>query len=315
MDHHITRPTNKQKMRNLIFDAQHKRCISFLFLLISSLALEAQYTNTIVTARPGNTVGPGTVGKHIFQSQNGYLLGSMNLERAQVTETNVLNQPIYDSVYGAQFHQFNNVFRYGLFERLEIRYRLNYTTRNFEAVGNGGYGTGNNDVEQLGMDFGLRANFVNNRASGFGFGAQLDVGFDRLLSNPEPANVTRVNFLLLFAQRLNTRFVLAANTGVTLIEGRESILLNRIAIRYMGDKTVLQFGVNADVVNEAIYGYQVNTAYTTGVGYAVNPNLMLDLELSYRIDRTIGFVEDAEILAQQTLAATAGLSWRLNFRD
>ncbi len=286
----------------------------FVFIGLYTSSIQAQYTPQIGTARPGNTVGAGTVGRNILQFQNGYAFYDMRLEQAQVREEAINGQLVYDSVYGRQTHQLNNVIRYGLFERFEVRARVNYTGRTLLAEGNSFYArAGYSNL--MGVDIGLRTNLIHKPESGVDFAVQADAGYDFDTKDLEGA-AFKGSLFLLHSKAFTQHFILTTNLGFSYSEINPDRLLARISLRYLLKDLLFQSGFNYErMLSLQTTDNNYESGYFLGFGYFLTNDIALDLEGSYRVVLTGEFIEDDRRLFQNTWAFTTGISWRLNYRE
>ena len=112
--------------------------IIFFFVAYSSFNLYGQFAENIRTGRPGQAIGPFTVGSSVFQVQIGTDFGGDQDNLNKSTES-------YQSTGG--------VFRFGLMEKVEVSGSLNYQLDKTEledsiysnsSIGNFGLGIRNN---------------------------------------------------------------------------------------------------------------------------------------------------------------------------
>lgn len=110
----------------------------FLFLLAMAGSAHSQYAPTIRSGRPGQAIGPYTLGHSVVQIQSG-----INGGRAtQGASTNTA---------------FNTVVRVGIWERFELSGVFNWQRENLSVTGGGNTREGVNDT-QLGGRINLTAN-------------------------------------------------------------------------------------------------------------------------------------------------------------
>lgn len=138
--------------------------IIILFCLITGFGY-AQTSETLRTGRPGNASGAYSVGKKVFQIENG-LIGYSDF-----SNTSSLANSLY--------------LRYGISERIE----MNLTTDLSIASGGGQLGYG-------GPNVGLKFNWFDNHADWFSFGTVLSHNFGSLWD--EGLNVTSINNIFSF---------------------------------------------------------------------------------------------------------------------
>ncbi len=141
----------------------------------------AQFGKTIRTGRPGAAIGAYTVGKNVFQIQTGFNYNEYNL----------------DKVFNSKTWISNSVFRYGVFEKLEVSGVVNFRTDETLTI----TGTEN----QFGVSntqIGLRYNILERKGAIPAIGLQ-----GRLLLKAQSKEYRR--------EKLGTIFILATGNKVT----------------------------------------------------------------------------------------------------
>lgn len=161
-------------------------------LVVGQIAF-AQYSATIQSGRPGQSIGPFTVGKDIFQIQSGVDITGF------ATEVNTSGGGWVS----------NHVIRYGLAERLEISSLLDYRAEKIKAA------SGETRLEGLSsLDLGGRYHIYSGHGLTPSIGFQLRV---RLPVLSEDYKIDRVapQFAVATSQNLWDQCTLVTNWGAT----------------------------------------------------------------------------------------------------
>ena len=152
----------------------------------------AQYGETIRSGRPGQSIGPFTVGKNILQIQSGMDVFGFKNDNIGFSGNGYLN---------------NTVVRYGILERLEISALIDYRVDNIKA---GGLETETS---------GLSAFDIGGRYQVFaGKGAIPNIGFQMRVRLPVLSEDYKIDhvaprFILVTGQKLSETFTLTTNWG------------------------------------------------------------------------------------------------------
>ncbi len=164
----------------------------FLLLLLSVQSAFGQYNETIRSGRPGQSIGPFTVGKGILQIQSGVdFYGSENKDFG---------------VSGSGFVH-NTVVRYGIFERFEISGLVDYRNEKFKATGS------ETDAGGLSaLDLGGRYEFLEGKGAIPTIGFQMRVRLPVLSEDYQIDNIAP-RFLFVTGQKLSDTFTLTTNWG------------------------------------------------------------------------------------------------------
>jgi hypothetical protein len=249
--------------------------IVLLFLLTASVS-SAQYSETIATGRPGQAIGPRTLGASVFQFQSGFTYTIVDFEDTQFTTL-------------AQ----SNVFRVGIWERLDINGVLVWQTDEFSGTMENTSMSGISNSQ-----LGLRYSVMTNK------GWRPSVGIQgRVLLKLQDKAYRReslgTNFVLATGNRLTKSLSLTTNWGLA-----HSGNNGRPAYSYAIN---LSAGVTEKIgVFIELYGglNDLQTFSDTGISYLVNDNLQLDFSLGWQGENDVSnwFVD-------------AGVSWRFDWRD
>ncbi|MEQ9593514.1 MAG: transporter [Cyclobacteriaceae bacterium] len=230
------------------------RYVTLAFFLGLSVSASAQFNETIRSGRPGQSIGPWTVGSRILQIQSGMdVFGSKN-DNTGAEAQGFLN---------------NTVIRYGVAERLEVSALVDYVF--------------NNNVKSNGTETeltGLAALDVGGRYHIYsGEGLIPSVGFQlrfRLPVLSEDYEIDKVapRLVIITNQKLSETFTLFTNWGASW---------NGINNRSVGFYTLnLAFPI-AGKLGGFVENYgtlsdgNFNTWFDTGLAYLISNDLQLDL--------------------------------------
>lgn len=259
-------------------------------MLLSHFA-QAQYNETIVSGRPGQSNGPFGVGKGVYQIQSGTAFSeSMTDFGNHETKLKDWNQ--------------NSIIRLGVFERFEVRMAYSYqmkeqfsTTLNTESP-----------IEQSGFNdfqFGLRHNIIKQNGLIPAIGIQFTTRFGGL------GNYQRDRFSyegkLLLQHKLSDKLSLNSNLSLEYNDETD----------YTFGRYVFSFGYTLSdrlsIVAEA-YGTADDKAielfFDGGFGYLLSNNLQLDIYGGYG-QNTIGKSD----ITTTSYFVSVGFSYRINTRD
>ncbi len=163
-----------------------------MLLILFSIPLFSQFNSTIRSGRPGQAIGPYTVGEKVFQIQTGL---NINTVKFAPTETKTL------------LH--NTVLRYGILEKLELSSVINWQYDKISSPLEDGTMAGISNTQ-----IGMRYNFLERN------GAIPAVGLQgRLLLNAQHDEYQRENlgaqFILATGNKISDQFALITNWLVT----------------------------------------------------------------------------------------------------
>lgn len=164
-------------------------------ILICLLAFEVaycQYNETIRSGRPGQSIGPFTVGKGIFQIQSGIDVNGFKLESGDVKGNGFI---------------FDNVFRYGIAERWEVSALIDYAHETIKANGDE---TRLNGLAAL--DVGGRYHVYSGKGLIPSIGLQARFRIP-VLSDDYEIDHLAPRFLIVTSQQLSETFTLVTNWG------------------------------------------------------------------------------------------------------
>jgi hypothetical protein len=247
---------------------------SFLtaLIMLSSSFGYAQYSATIASGRPGNANGAGTVGRGILQFQAGIQFAG------------------YSDESGLSYSEFseNIVIRYGLTELFEISAVINqangkydFSVANSEGLAISGFNTTMlrarlKVIDNLAVQIGLNVPLLRN-------------DFNNDYASPQIKVMYNTNF----SDKISFTTNLGAQWGE--IENDP----NGFYVFSFSAGLPSQFSLLLEAYGDfSIYGLQ--HFYDAGLGYLVNPNLLLDINAGWGNNFNV-----------ESYFVTAGVSYRL----
>ena len=253
----------------------------FLFFILAFLQFQstyAQYGPSLVSGRPGNANGAGTVGKGILQFQAG-------LQYAGTTS-------IFDSTkYDTEFSE-NLVVRFGLSERFEVSTVLNHiTTSTYAPFGE--------DVKASGFTTTmLRARYrpLNNLA------IQVAMNIP-VLGNDFERNSVLPQLRVMYNTNFSESLSLTTNLGAQWIAPKE----NPIGFYVFSFSANLPFDLSLILESYGNFDQMgVRNFYDIGLAYFFKPDLMFDLNAGW-----------GENFGIESYFVTTGFSYRIKtkYRD
>ncbi len=246
---------------------------SILFITIAQFSI-AQFNEIIRTGRPGQSIGPFTVGKNVLQFQQGLEIGGVsNINNAPTSFIN------------------NNVIRFGVSETVElsalIDYQQDYKNENNIYINNSGVSN---------LHLGFRVHLTNQK------GLLPTTGFQMRLRVPNTSkdfptqNIASVmvfvaNWSLPKECSLGTNWILSYSGNNTPATGKYIINFGfPIAKKWSG------FVENYGQVNQSVF----QTRFDGGLAYLINNN--------FQLDASAGFGSNQGI---KDYFVSTGVSWRL----
>lgn len=247
----------------------------FVIVAISTLKLNGQYAESIVSGRPGQAIGPMTVGKDVFQVQSGFTYNDIRFDES-TTKSNIIT----------------NVFRWGVLEHLEVNGLLAWQndkiqTSNFES--------NNSGVSD--SQIGLRYNFSINRGwiPTLGFQSRLLL---RLQDDEYRRNDIGAQFILITNNQIYDGFSISTNWLMTYsgFEPRPSYGYVLNLSHSINDK----WGTFIEAYG-GLDNLYVNIDF--GLTYLLINNIQLDISCGFQGDNNISdwFFD-------------TGISWRVDWR-
>jgi len=229
---------------------------TFFPLIISLAAIQTgfgQYWETIRSGRPGQSIGPFTVGKNILQIQSGMDVFGFENNTANVKGDGFLN---------------NTVVRYGIGERFEISALADFR---FETINSGGTET---DLSGLAaFDVGGRYHIYSGQDLVPSVGFQLRFRLP-VLSEDYKIDDVAPRFVIITNQQLSETFTLFTNWGASW---------NGVNSTATGFYTInLAFPISGKLGGfienyGSITDGNFDSRFDAGLAFLVNNDLQLDL--------------------------------------
>ncbi len=245
------------------------------FALVNQL-LYAQYNETIRTGRPGQAIGPFSVGKNVFQTQTGFDYGGSSQSYSD---------------YSNYYLNPNTVLRYGISEKIEINSSASYRTENIKLNGSQYKLSGINTYS-----VGSRVNLFNNENNGPSIGLQGTLLFPITFGDYED-NFISYTLMAIVAQRISEKFSSTLNLGSNINSKIGIYVLN------LGYSINEKFGVFAEMYGDFDKNnFQKN--WDTGISFLANNNLQFDIYGGYGSNNNT-----------KDYFGSIGISWRIDTKS
>jgi hypothetical protein len=247
----------------------------FTFFLINSAF--SQYNETIRTGRPGQAIGPFTVGARVFQIQAG-------LDYAEISKNEYL---LSQTLFGG------SVFRMGLTEHFELGASVAYLNdKRYDATTLNGIAV---------LSLAMRNNIYVGKGLIPSVGVQLNIGLP-YLSKDYNSEYIRPRITVMTAQRMGSKLGFITNWG-GYWNGNDARPIGFYVLNLSYDITA-KWSVFIEHFATIINGdWRGNV--DGGAAFLVNNDLQLDLSAGYGQNETIN----------KDWFVSMGLSWRVRFID
>lgn len=227
--------------------------LALFILLIASTIVKAQYSETIRSGRPGQSIGAFCVGEDVFQIQSG-----INFNK--YSDANNFSNDIAVN---------SNIFRFGVLEKFELSTIINYTTSKSKSPLFTSAVSGISSTQ-----IGGRYNITSQEDGMPAMGIQ-----GRVILKATTGDFERDSY--------GSRFIYMISRNMSDKIGLTS---NIIYTRFSGTNTfdyTFNFGytINEQIeIFGEIYGNlnDFNINYDTGIGYFVNDNFKLDASTGWQ---------------------------------
>lgn len=259
------------------------RLLLFIVCLLAQNILWAQFSSTVRSARPGQSLDPFSVGKGVYQWQNGFYSSGINQAEADFQQRSWSNRA---------------VFRVGLTERLEINGAWNYQSKVQRFPNDTLH---RNGIAQNAV--GVRVALQEARGMLPALGAQIGLQFPALSSAYRNAYIAPIMVLIgsgQFSERLGYTFNLGMSYDGQGPKPRGLYTLNlaysfaerwSVFVENYGNFTDLQF----------------ETGWNGGLAYLLHPNLQLDFYGGAGCNTLDGILQEDYFLS-------LGFTWRFHKR-
>ncbi len=252
----------------------------FLFLLVSTVSV-AQYGETIRSGRPGQAIGPFTVGARVLQIQAGT---DFSAARYRTAETGAVNE----RRFGADM-----VTRIGLTERFEMSFGLAYLN---DRMRSDSLNRLSNGISAFSVR--IRSNVLVGKGLIPTVGFQFNLGLPAVSKDYRAAQVAP-KLTVMTGQRLGKRFGFTTNSGVVW-NGNSEIPRGFYIFNLGYDITDFMFIFIEQYADMGRNSW--NGSVDGGFGFLVNPDLQLDVLGGY-----------GPFNVHDDWFVSAGVSWRIRF--
>ncbi len=271
------------------------RRISLLLLSLFPFIANAQFSESIVSDRPGQSLSPNTVGKKVLQIQAGYVH-----DNSEYTGLSLVGRE--ESLARSSNDHYGNVkIRYGIFEKTEISFQTSLGREKIER--SGGYGT---DYEENIADFGLgvRQNFLNEGDHALALGAEAeyyysydDVSIGKLTVSASKSFFEKLSVTANVGYLYETDFFWTANVAYQLSDKMGAF------VEYYP-----QYGEKFLSTDDCIK--MRNASLNTGLVYQLSPNFLVDVAGFFQTydSKEIGDVQSSGFSFQ--VGFTSKFDWR-----
>jgi hypothetical protein len=244
------------KVNKTIIQNKITRISCVLSFFFCSTNIQAQFGDNIRTGRPGQAIGPYTVGQSILQFQTGLDYQSTN--QSDIYLSNQLNP--------------NTVIRYGVWELFEVSANISYLNRKDQLLSTDLKGEGFNNIALR-----VRSNIIQSEGFKPAIGWQFGVGLPLDNSVAFRENLAP-KLIIVTGQSLGEFFSLTSNWGINWdgnFAQQQFFNVINLGMNLKDDWSV--FIEEYSSLNDG--SYDVN--FDAGFAYLVNPNLQLDLYGGY----------------------------------
>lgn len=262
----------------------------------------SQFSETIVSGRPGQSIPANTTGKGILQFQQGYVFSNTN------TYTPILLSGIttVERETIAKNSTFENVIRFGITERIEINAAVDYVWSDTRSTPSMFFNEGT-DNYLTNMDIGGRINLVEDEDGWPAIGVQARLGMG-MNSSDSDFEIDDLKIIAAVTKQVGERHGITVNLvptfslngfynsyGYTLAYSfsfaeRWSVFVENYGALYSSDQS-----------NESWF----TTYFDGGVAFLLNDNVQFDVLWGYGKNEGLNNEEESYFVS-------AGISWRLN---
>jgi hypothetical protein len=258
------------------------------FVIVTGAA-SAQYSESIISGRPGQAIASQTPGKGVFQLETGF-----DRSASSWTESNPLGTSTFDSVSVLNA----TLLRFGILNKLEIHSGWEFRDDKL-SVGD--------KVDKIasGMSFasfGIRHNLIEGGGKKPSLAYQVSAKLN-ILADEYNAKRILPHFMFTSGMSLTDNLGITLNSGMDFGDQDAYAWLYIVNFGYsLSDKlfTFAELYGGVDVSADAA-GDQFNPYFDGGFGYFVNNDLQLDVLGGYAANNNV-----------EEYFVSVGLSWRLN---
>lgn len=268
-----------------------RRVLVSVLILVQATFGFAQYTEKIVSGRPGQAIASQTPGKNVFQLETGFDHAGANW-----TGFGNIDQPI-----GMNKRALLNatLLRFGIFNKLEIHSGWEFRQDNWATDEGGSRFTSGMSFSS----FGIRHNLIEGDGKKPSFAYQVSAKLN-ILADEYNDNSVQPHFIITSGMSLTDNLGLTLNTGMDFVDVGSNSWIYIINLGYsLGDNLftfVEMYGSHR--TSQMIIGpNNFAPKFDAGFGYFLNNDIQLDVLGGYAM------VYDVE-----EYFVSIGLSWRIN---
>ena len=267
-----------------------RQSIFIVSFVIVTGAASAQYTESIISGRPGQAIASQTPGKNVFQLETGFDHSGANWEGI-----GIVGEP---TGFNKRALLNATLLRFGLLNKLEVHSGWEFRQDNW-ATDEGGsrFASGMSF-----SSFGIRHNLIEGGGKKPSLAYQVSAKLN-ILADEYNAESILPHFMLTSGMSLTDNLGITLNSGMDFGDHDAYAWLYIVNFGYsLSDKlfTFAELYGGVDVSADAA-GDQFNPYFDGGFGYFVNNDLQLDVLGGYAANNNV-----------EEYFVSVGLSWRLN---
>ena len=265
-------------------------------LLGISLTLRGQFSETISTDRPCQSIGALTVGKHVLQLQQGVDFAN---ERDHAGDRTSLETNSWI---------FNNVIRYGLGRKFEINAAIDYQWLNTRLkLEQDSLNYNSNAISAF--DFGARYNILEGKNGGPAWCVQARLGFaDYVQKNVLPDDEVGLVITTSLAQNINEYQSVTVNLGSNSFDNIFYTLNFALSITPKFGWAIENYG---NYAFSQFLDNEFRTYFDTGFWYVLNNDVLIDVQGGYGRNKGYYYFNNEPEPVLSTFFIGAGISWRV----
>ncbi len=242
------------------------RIIICSILVLMTQTLFAQYSESLISDRPGQSLSPNTVGKNIFQIQAGY-----NYDEAeQTTRTFYLPTSHHSQTVN---NNANAKVRFGILERFEAsaqasfgRIETTYKGEDFIELDNG--------IQLLGIA--VRGNMLTTKGGKFSLGTEFETRF--VPDGDDELDYSDMLFTFAGALAISNKLSATGNFGLYIDSETDGFLTANLA--YAAFEKLGVFAEFYPIIDNLDF---IQSYLNTGLYYSISDSFMLDLAGSFLV--------------------------------
>lgn len=251
-----------------------KKSLISIVIILFSIVSYGQFAEQIRSGRPGQSIGPFTLGSKVFQMQSGY---------------SYMQNEISSEDY--KLNNINNVIRLGILERLEFSAAINYSHLTSKLI--------NQESKNVGIDnFSIGGRYAVLSGEGVlpavGFQSRLILPINSQdFENPDYG----VHNILVLQKAIGEKFSLTTNWIYTYRSSYNTLDYTLNSAYSIDKKWSVFFEFFGNINNEFSHNYNF------GVAYLSQDNIQWDISFGRLTE-----------LIEPIVFVDVGLSWRIDWR-